>query len=118
MHRFVLGFAIALAFAAFTSAPAEAAPPPYYPPVDWIPAAAGNFSVGRGGAQITTIVIHETDGSYSSAINWFRRPGSNASAHYLVRAWDGEITQLVAESDTAYHARDANPWTIGIEHEF
>jgi len=118
MHRLLLGFAIALAFAAFTFAPAEAAPPPYYPPVDWIPAAAGNFSVGRGGAQITTIVIHETDGSYSSAINWFRRPGSNASAHYLVRAWDGEITQLVAESDTAYHARDANPWTIGIEHEF
>src|SRR3989454_11039292 len=118
MHRLLLGFAIALAFAAFTFAPAEAAPPPSRPPIDWLPAAAGNFSVGRGGAQTTTIVIHETDGSYSSAMNWFRRPGSNASAHYLVRAWDGEITQLVAETDTAYHARDANPWTIGIEHEF
>lgn len=118
MNRWLLGIAIALAAAAISPAPALAAPPPYYPPVDWLPAAAGNFSAGRGRAQITTIVIHETDGSYSSAINWFRRPGSNASAHYLVRAWDGEITQLVAETDTAYHARDANPWTIGIEHEF
>ena len=41
-----------------------------------------------------------------------------ASAHYLIRASDGEIAQLVAESDTAYHARSANYWTIGIEHEF
>jgi len=117
MNRWLLGLAIALAVAAITPAPVLAAPPPYYPPIDWLPAAAGNFAVGRG-APITTIVIHETDGSYSSALNWFRRPGSNASAHYLVRAWDGEITQLVAESDTAYHARSANPWTIGIEHEF
>src|SRR2546430_13322448 len=117
MSRWLVAIAIALAVTALTPAPALAAPPPYYPPLDWVPAAAGNFSVGRGGAQITTIVIHETDGSYSSAINWFRRPGSNASAHYLVRAWDGEITQLVAETDTAYHARDANPWTVGLEHE-
>ena len=117
MSRWLVAIAIALAVTAFTPAPALAAPPPYYPPLDWVPAAAGNFSPGRS-APIVAIVIHETDGSYSSAINWFRRPGSRASAHYLVRAWDGEITQLVAESDTAYHARDANPWTIGIEHEF
>src|SRR6266550_255882 len=117
MHRWLVGLAIALAVTALTPAPALAAPPPYYPPLNWLPAAAGNYSTGRS-AQIRAIVIHETDGSYSSAINWFRRPGSHASAHYLVRAWDGEITQLVAETDTAYHARDANPWTIGIEHEF
>ena len=117
MHRWLVGLAIALAVTALTPAPALAAPPPYYPPLNWLPAAAGNYSAGRS-AQIRAIVIHETDGSYSSAINWFRRPGSKASAHYLVRAWDGEITQLVAETDTAYHARDANPWTIGIEHEF
>ena len=41
-----------------------------------------------------------------------------ASAHYLIRASDGEIAQLVEESDSAYHARSANTWTIGIEHEF
>src|SRR3989442_1394121 len=117
MNRWLIGFAIPLASRWLAPAPGVAPPPPYPPPVNWLPAAAGNFSPGRS-APVTMIVIHETDGSYSSAIKWFRRPGSNASAHYLVRAWDGEITQLVAESDTAYHARDANPWTIGIEHEF
>jgi len=92
--------------------------PAGYPPLTFVPAAEGNYDVGRGGARITAIVIHETEAPYSSVVYWFRRPGSNASAHYLVRAWDGGITQFVAESDRAYHARSANAWTIGIEHEF
>lgn len=98
-------------------APVLAAPPSYYPPIDWIPASASNYDVGRA-APIRAIVIHETDGSYFSAVNWFRNPRSHVSAHYLVRAWGGGITQFVAESDTAFHARAANPWTIGIEHEY
>ena len=112
-------FVCALAFGCLLvgSSPALAAPPPYYPPIDWIPAASSNYDVGRT-AAITTIVIHETDGSYTSARNWFTNPRSRVSAHYLIRAWDGAITQFVAETDTAYHARSANPWTIGIEHEF
>src|SRR5207249_3596816 len=112
-------FICALAFGCLLvgSSPALAAPPPYYPPIDWIPAASSNYDVGRT-AAITTIVIHETDGSYTSARNWFTNPRSRVSAHYLIRAWDGAITQFVAETDTAYHARSANPWTIGIEHEF
>lgn len=64
------------------------------------------------------IVIHETDGSYISAVNWFLNPRARVSAHYIVRAWGGGITQLVAEGDTAYHARNANPYSIGIETEF
>jgi N-acetyl-anhydromuramyl-L-alanine amidase AmpD len=40
------------------------------------------------------------------------------SSHYLVRAWGGGITQFVAEGDTAFHARNANPYSIGIEHEY
>ena len=97
--------------------PAIAAPPPYYPPIDWIPAARSNYDVGRTRA-IVAIVIHETDGTYLSAVNWFQNPRSQVSAHYVVRAYGGGITQLVAESDTAYHAKLANPWSIGIEHEF
>ncbi|TMG35733.1 MAG: N-acetylmuramoyl-L-alanine amidase, partial [Chloroflexi bacterium] len=97
---------------------ALAEPPAGYPQLTFVPAAEGNYDVGRGGARITAIVIHETEAPYSSVVYWFRRPGSNASAHYLVRAWDGGITQFVAESDRAYHARSANAWTIGIEHEF
>jgi len=86
---------------------ALAEPPAGYPQLTFVPAAEGNYDVGRGGARITAIVIHETEAPYSSVVYWFRRPGSNASAHYLVRAWDGGITQFVAESDRAYHARSA-----------
>jgi N-acetyl-anhydromuramyl-L-alanine amidase AmpD len=100
-----------------TSTPALAAPPPYYPAVEWTPAATNNYEVGRT-AQIVAIVIHETDGTWTSAINTFRNPRARVSSHYLVRAFGGGIIQFVAESDTAFHARSANAWTIGIEHEF
>jgi N-acetyl-anhydromuramyl-L-alanine amidase AmpD len=106
-----------LGVALVAPASALAAPPDYYPSMDWIPAERSNFDVGRT-APISAIVIHETDGSYFSAINWFQNPRSRVSAHYIVRAWGGGITQVVSEGDTAYHARAANPWTIGIEHEF
>ena len=106
-----------LAFALVAPSPALAAPPPYYPPVEYVPASRANYDVGRT-AAITTIVIHETDGTWLSAMNWFQNRNSRVSAHYLVRAWDGGIMQFVAESDTAYHARVANPWSIGIEHEY
>jgi len=115
--RWVAVITMVLAFALLAPAQALAAPPPYYPPLDWIPAARSNYDVGRT-AAITTIVIHETDGSYISALNWFRNPRSRVSAHYLVQAWGGGITQFVAEGDTAFHARNANPYTIGIEHEY
>jgi len=106
-----------LAFALVTPSPALAAPPPYYPPIEYVPASRANYDVGRT-AAITTIVIHETDGTWLSATNWFQNRNSRVSAHYLVRAWDGGIMQFVAEGDTAYHARAANPWSIGIEHEY
>jgi N-acetyl-anhydromuramyl-L-alanine amidase AmpD len=115
--RWAAVIAMVLAFALLAPAPALAAPPPYYPPIDWIPAARSNYDVGRS-AAIRAIVIHETDGSYISAVNWFLNPRSRVSAHYIVRAWGGGITQLVAEGDTAYHARNSNPYTIGIETEY
>ncbi|HEV8536303.1 MAG TPA: N-acetylmuramoyl-L-alanine amidase [Candidatus Limnocylindria bacterium] len=121
MTRWVLAIAMAVGFFFVAPTPALAAPPAeppsWYPPLDWIPAARSNYDAGRS-ARVVAIVIHETDGSWMSAMNWFRNPRSRVSSHYLVRAWDGGIMQFVAESDTAYHARDANPWTIGIEHEF
>jgi len=117
MMRWVAAIATVLAFALVTPSPALAAPPPYYPPIDYVPASRANYDVGRT-AAITTIVIHETDGTWLSATNWFQNRNSRVSAHYLVRAWDGGIMQFVAEGDTAYHARAANPWSIGIEHEY
>lgn len=95
-----------------------AATPPGYPPLRWVPAASENFSTGRAGAAISLVVIHATAGSYAGAISWFRDPAAKLSAHYVIRAADGEITQLVAEADTAFHARGSNRTSIGIEHEF
>ncbi len=98
--------------------PASAAPPSYYPSFKWLPASSQNYDTGRGGAGITRIIIHATAGSYEGAISWFRDRRARASAHYVIRSGDGEITQVVSEADTAFHARGSNRTSIGIEHEF
>jgi hypothetical protein len=87
-----------------------------YPGAIWNPACTCNYQVGRTQA-ITTIVIHVTQGSYAGTISWFKDPAAQVSAHYVIRSSDGQITQMVAEKDTAWHARSANPYAIGIEHE-
>src|SRR5205823_3600132 len=109
--RWVAAITMAVAFALAAPAPALAAPPEYYPPIDYVPAARSNYDVGRTMA-ITQIVIHETGGTWFSAVNWFQNPRSRVSAHYLVKAWGGGILQFVAESDTAFQARVANPYGI------
>jgi len=98
--------------------PAAAAAPPWYPPLRWLPAASANYTPGRAGAAVSLIVIHATEGSYAGALSWFRDPRASLSAHYVIRAGDGEITQMVAEADTAFQARGFNRGSIGIEHEF
>jgi N-acetyl-anhydromuramyl-L-alanine amidase AmpD len=115
--RWVAVIPMVLAFALLAPSLALAAPPDYYPAIEYVPAARSNYDVGRT-QPIRAIVIHETDGTWLSATNWFQNPRSHVSAHYLVRAWDGGIMQFVAEGDTAYQARAANPWSIGIEHEY
>lgn len=118
MVRRCLVIAVVLGASLVASQPALAVPPSWYPPLRWSPAASQNFAVGRGGERASAIVIHGTDGSYASAMSWFHNPSARTSAHYLVRASDGEITQFVAEADSAFHARGVNRTTIGIEHEF
>jgi hypothetical protein len=90
-----------------------------YPLARWVPAYAGNYTAGRQYGPLAFIVIHDTEGSYYSAINWFQNPNSRASAHYVIRSADGEITQMVREANTAWHAGnwDYNVRSFGIEHE-
>ena len=87
-----------------------------------------NFS-SRQGSKIIAIVNHITAGSFSGAVSWLCNPASKASAHYVIsRA--GEIVQLVADENSAWHAGglnkpnwplyngvNPNRYTIGIEHE-
>jgi len=71
----------------------------------------------RGGTKTTHVAIHIMQGYYAGTISWFKNCGNGVSAHYLVRSSDGQITQMVRESDMAWHVRAANPYTAGIEHE-
>ena len=89
---------------------------PEYAPARWVSAYGGNYQAGRS-ARITTVVVHVTQGSYAGTVSWFQNPSAGVSAHYVVKSSNGEITQMVREGDTAYHARSANPYAVGIEHE-
>ena len=88
------------------------------PQAIWNPAHSGNFTAAsRGAAQINYVVIHTTQGSYAGAISWFKNPASSVSAHYVIRSVDGQITQMVDDSDVAWHVGNFNSGSIGIEHE-
>lgn len=94
--------------------------PGEYPSSTWVAASSSNYtSSSRGAADIDVVVIHTTQGAYAGTISWFQNPASQVSAHYVVRASDGDITQMVAHEDTAWHAGNwsYNQRSIGIEHE-
>ncbi|MGV9772732.1 N-acetylmuramoyl-L-alanine amidase [Streptosporangium sp. NPDC003464] len=90
-----------------------------YPSAHWVPASSSNYAVSNRPASdpIDRIVIHVTQGSYAGTISWFQNPAAQVSAHYVVRSSDGDITQMVREKDRAWHARDYNSRSVGIEHE-
>lgn len=71
----------------------------------------------RTASDITHVIIHTVQGSYSGCISWFQNSSSDVSAHYVVRSSDGQVTQMVREEDKAWHAGSANGYSVGIEHE-
>ncbi|MFD5316737.1 N-acetylmuramoyl-L-alanine amidase [Streptomyces sp. NPDC127098] len=91
-------------------------PGPDYPSARWEPAHEENFEPGRT-SPITTVVVHVAQGYYDGTISWFQNPAARVSSHYVVRSSDGEVTQMVRDADTAWHAKSANASSIGIEHE-
>ena len=88
---------------------------PDYPPAIWDPAPECNWEPRT--KEVSAVVIHYTEGSYAGAISWFKNCDAQVSAHYVIRSVDGQVTQMVLEKDKAWHARSANGYTIGIEHE-
>ena len=81
----------------------------------WNPASTSNYSAANNAA--TAVIMHTMEGSYAGAISWFKNPSAQVSAHYLIRKSDGQITQMVREKQTAWHAAYHNHYTIGIEHD-
>lgn len=75
-----------------------------------------NYS-SRNGTAISAVTIHTIQGSYAGAISWFKNCSANVSAHYVLRSSDGQVTQMVLESDKGWHVGNENPYTIGLEHE-
>lgn len=70
----------------------------------------------RNGERIRRIIMHyTTTRSVQSTIDWFKLPSSKLSAHYVV-ARNGDIYQMVRDTDKAWHAKNANADSIGIEH--
>jgi hypothetical protein len=71
---------------------------------------------GRNGKQIRRIVLHYTTSrNVQGTIAHFLNPAAQVSAHYVI-ARNGDIYQMVRDSDAAWHARSANAESIGIEH--
>ena len=87
-----------------------------FAPALWNPAATCNFS-SRNGTNISAVTIHTIQGTYAGAISWAQNCNASVSYHYVVRSSDGQITQMVDETDKAWHVGSENPYTIGIEHE-
>jgi len=86
-----------------------------YPRAIWDPAPECNWEERT--KEVSAVVIHYTEGSYAGCISWFKNCDAQVSAHYVIRSSDGQVTQMVREKDKAWHARTANGYTIGIEHE-
>jgi hypothetical protein len=87
----------------------------------FVPAASANGQVSNrpaNGIRVDTIVIHDTESSYESAVNSFQQPGGG-SAHYVIRSSDGSVTQMVPTKDLSFHAGNysVNMHSLGIEHE-
>lgn len=71
-----------------------------------------------GGNRCEVIIIHwwdrpESKPSLNGVVTWFENPTAQVSAHYVVS--DETVYQLCAETDRAWHARQANDFAIGIE---
>lgn len=99
----------------FRSSGIAAVASPDYGPALWNPTTC-NYS-SRSGTAISMVAIHFVQGSYAGCISWFKNCSASASAHYVIRSSDGQVTQMVYESDKAWHIASENPYTLGTEHE-
>jgi hypothetical protein len=107
---FLVGVVVALTCTTFARATVHVA---------YVPASPANYSHQmRPARAIRLIVVHVTEGTFASAVSWFRNPRARASANYVVsRA--GAITQMVPNWDVAWHSGNAwvNLHSIGVEDE-
>jgi N-acetyl-anhydromuramyl-L-alanine amidase AmpD len=103
-----------------------------YAPAIWRP--SPNYNARPAGTDISMIVIHTCEGGYAGCWSWLANSASGVSAHYVVNESGSEITQLVAETNRAWHVgatydcslngsvmcglngQSVNNFSVGIEH--
>ena len=78
-----------------------------------------NFTKGRT-QKISAIVIHwwgdpNTKPTASGVVSWFLNKASQVSAHYVITGTNREVYHVVDNANTAWHAKQANSFTIGLE---
>ncbi|WP_443047982.1 N-acetylmuramoyl-L-alanine amidase [Streptomyces sp. H39-S7] len=95
---------------------------------EWLPAPYQETAPGDYGnhdladrpatQKIDTIVIHDTEGSWDTALKLVQDP-TYLAWHYTVRSADGHIAQHLNTKDVGWHAGNwyINAKSIGIEHE-
>ena len=104
---------------------------PDYGAAVWRP--SPNFN-SRSGTRPQLVIIHTCEGAYSGCWGWLSNSRAGASAHYVVNTTGSEISQLVKESDRAWHiaadyecsrnggqncglnGQSGNSLSVGIEH--
>ncbi|HEY3481439.1 MAG TPA: peptidoglycan recognition family protein, partial [Streptomyces sp.] len=95
---------------------------------EWVPAPYQDLGNGDYGnhdlanrpvdQKIDTIVIHDTEGYWDTAMQLVQDP-TYLAWHYTVRSSDGHIAQHLNTKDVGWHAGNwyTNAKSIGIEHE-
>jgi N-acetylmuramoyl-L-alanine amidase len=87
--------------------------------ITYVPASPANYShETRPASAIRLIVVHVTEGTFASAVSWFRNPHAHASANYVVSR-EGAVTQMVPNWEVAWHSGNGwvNRHSIGVEDE-
>ena len=73
------------------------------------------FHSARNGGKIDKVVLHCTESSLPSTLREFQTGARQVSAHYVIDR-NGDIYQMVRDSERANHCMGANENSIGIEH--
>jgi N-acetyl-anhydromuramyl-L-alanine amidase AmpD len=70
----------------------------------------------EGGNEPRIVVVHIMQGTLAGTDSWFHNTESEVSAHFGTGR-DGRVYQWVDTDNRAWHAANANSYSIGIENE-
>jgi len=100
----------------------------------WRPSPNRSARPSGASGDPSMVIIHTCEGSYAGCWGWLTNPTSGVSAHYVINNSGTEVSQLVSESEKAWHigatydcsknsdtdcwrnGEGSNGFTVGIEH--